>query len=108
MKVKTGSSPIDTSDGRSQQRFSSERYLEAKNFIGELARRCGDHQPDFEEIHLPCSITKSSAYEEYSSEKTAVGQQPLSKQRFLDVWKDNFPHVKIRKVSQQYMYFAPK
>lgn len=56
----------------------------------------GDSQPNSSEIHLD-PMDKKELYREYEHESILYNYQPLEISEFLKIWRNSFPHVKIRK-----------
>jgi hypothetical protein len=60
----------------------------------------GDKQPNtHSEIHLE-KQEKKSIYEEYKKDFEYQNRKPMSLSHFLKLWRDAFPHVKIRAYKQ--------
>ncbi|XP_062596921.1 uncharacterized protein LOC134258393 isoform X2 [Saccostrea cucullata] len=96
-KVKEGCQSLDTEDGRSGQKFASEMYLQAKTYVETTAVRYGDQQPDCREVHLPCCLNKTIAYEDYLKTFQDRGLHCVSKRSFYRIWREHFNNVKVRK-----------
>jgi hypothetical protein len=61
---------------------------------------CGDQCPDTDsEIHLE-PIPKKEVYKEYKFDMEATDETQYSLKIFLQLWKDCFPYVKVRKYKQ--------
>lgn len=97
-KVREGCQSLDAADARGGQSYPSGMYLQAKTFIEGKSVRYGDPQPDCREIHLPCCVNKTTAYDDYKQEFLRNGIRCLSKRSFYRVWQEHFSNVKVRKV----------
>lgn len=60
--------------------------------------KVGDHMPTKTEIHLPSCLTKGDVYALALDDLCQGGLQCCKKSTFYEVWRNQFPHVKIPKV----------
>ena len=56
----------------------------------------GDNEPNSDEIHLD-PVDKKEIYAEYANEAIIYKTKRVKKTQFNKIWRDCFPHVKIRK-----------
>lgn len=65
-----------------------------RSFFGKIA----DHMPMGNDLHLPSCLTKADVYELAKDDLTQGGLTCCSPSHMYQVWKSEFPNVKIPKV----------
>lgn len=77
----------------------SRRLLMAKTWLEGYIAPLSEKLPDRDEQHLPGCLTKSAIYDRYKEEMEAIGEEPIKISRFLEMWTESFPTVRIKKVT---------
>lgn len=81
--------------GKSEQRNESIRVVSwLRNFVNKV----GDRMPSSSEIHLPACLTKTDVYLLATEDLSQGGLKICGVSTFYNIWKSNFPNVKIPKV----------
>ena len=60
--------------------------------------KVGDKMPSSEDIHLPSCLTKTDVFNLAYDDLSQGGLECCKKSTFYDIWRVEFPHVKIPKV----------
>lgn len=73
----------------------NENSLTAINWLEDYASFYGDRMPNSGDVKLPYKARKPSVYQSYRED----ADNPVSKSQFFKIWKNYFPHLKIKQVS---------
>ena len=84
-------------DLRNGMKYESRRYLEAKQWLGEYAKKYGDIMPNSNNIHLPQCLQKVDVFNSYLEEMSYENHLQLT--WFKAMWRKEFPNLKIPPVS---------
>lgn len=76
------------------------------SWLRSFFHKIGDRMPTKEQIHLPSCLTRADVYALAVDDLTQGGLQCCKRSTFYDVWKTNFPNVKIPKVNKTEMQFC--
>ena len=76
------------------------RTISAMTWLQNYAKERGDRMPHSTDILLPYKTTKVAVYNAYRRE---CAKRPSCKSQFFKLWKDHFPHLKIKEVSVNYV-----
>ncbi|XP_078610377.1 uncharacterized protein LOC144881295 [Branchiostoma floridae x Branchiostoma japonicum] len=80
-------------DLRNGMKYESRRYLEAKQWLGEYAKKYGDIMPNSNNIHLPQCLQKVDVFNSYLEEMSYENHLQLT--WFKAMWRKEFPNLKI-------------
>ena len=69
--------------------------VSALAWLQTYAKERGDRMPHSTDILLPYKTTKVAVYNSYQLD---CGKRPCGKSQFFQLWKDHFPHLKIKEV----------
>ena len=79
----------------------STKTLELISWFEEYLLFHGDFMPHNMDVMLPYGTIKIHIYEQYKFE---ASEDHVSKSTFFDIWSKHFPHVKVKKVSEYYIF----
>lgn len=65
--------------------------------------KVGDHMPMKRHIHLPSCLTKADVYFLAHDDLSQGGLECCARVTFYKIWSEEFPHVKIPRVSYYYV-----
>ncbi|KAI8516556.1 ATP binding [Branchiostoma belcheri] len=74
--------------------YHSKKYLMTKGWLDSYAKRFGDAKPNSENVHLPQCATKADMFNIYREDHWE-DKDALKETRFMDMWKREFPKLKI-------------
>ncbi|XP_078678519.1 uncharacterized protein LOC144928329 isoform X2 [Branchiostoma floridae x Branchiostoma belcheri] len=80
-------------DLRNGMKFHSRRYLEAKEWLTEYAKKYGDIMPNSNNTHLPQCLQKIDVFNSYCEDMSYENHLKLT--RFKVMWNKEFPNLKI-------------
>lgn len=83
----------------------------AVRWLKDYATFCGDRMPDRDIVLLPYRTRKIDIFQQYHDELTEAMQKTLCRSTFYAMWKQSFPHLKIKQVIMNllvmvYMYLT--
>ena len=81
----------------SQDSLQTEAVL---NFLNKYFAESCDYMPNSSVWHLTSTSRKVDVFEEFKETMEATGQPVCTESLFRKIWKENFSHVKIPKVSE--------
>ena len=84
------------------QKTASVKLTEAISWLEQYATLYGDRMPDLKKVMLPYKTEKFAVFLKYRQET----KNSVSKSSFYSVWKDYFPHLKIKEVSFLYLLYS--
>ena len=70
--------------------------ISAMTWLQNYAKERGDRMPHSTDILLPYKTTKTAVYQAYR--RDCDKRRPNSRSHFFQLWKDHFPHLKIKEV----------
>ena len=76
----------------------SEKVIMALDWLEQYATHHGDRMPDSQNILLPYRTTKVHVFESYRKSRIDLNLPATSQATFMNVWKNRFPHLKIKQV----------
>lgn len=76
----------------------NENTLLTINWLEDYASFYGDRMPNSEDVMLPYKFRKLSVYKSYLADSSVNSQ--VSKTQFFKIWKNYFPHLKIKQVNK--------
>lgn len=86
-------------------------YEKALGWLEDYASCYGDRMPDTIDIKLPYKSLKINVWKQYRDEQLdkfstngPVDSQFLARSTFMKMWKDHFPHLKIKEVTYHCHY----
>ncbi|KAI8496713.1 ATP binding [Branchiostoma belcheri] len=82
-------------DGRKGMEYKTKKYLVAKEWLAKYAKKFGDDMPNSKNKNLPQCATKKIIFEAYEDDHW--NEETLKESRFLQMWKREFPNLKIPK-----------
>ena len=78
--------------------------ISALAWLQTYAQERGDRMPHSTDVLLPYKTTKVAVYNTY---RLDCGNRPCGRSQFFQLWKDHFPHLKIKEVRVEHIvYFA--
>ena len=82
--------------GARKPKISSQAAIKCTAWFQNYATCSADRMPDSDTVLLPYKTTKLTVYETYKKENGV--EDTVSRATFNNIWKWNFPNVKIKKV----------
>lgn len=80
-------------------RGQTEKTVEAINWLEVYASTYGDRMPNSDDILLPIKTLKDQIYKSYKCDMIKERKKTISRSGLLSVWKNHFPNLKIKMVS---------
>ena len=98
LKSKFESSVVLVEHGLTWKTQASEATLRLTSWMRSFFEKVGDRMPMCKELHLPSCLTKVDVYDLARDDLTQGGLSCCSASQMYELWKREFPHVKIPKV----------
>lgn len=80
----------------SHPRTPSTASLTARHWLEQHAKETGDRAPDEKKIYLPSCLSKKAIFKYYAADMDA--EERISYVSFARMWRENCPHIRLRKV----------
>ena len=84
--------------GRTLTTCMTDPTIRVVSWLRSFFSKIADHMPTKKEMHVPSCLTKADVFALAVDDLTQGGLQCCKMSTFYDVWKTNFPNVKIPKV----------
>lgn len=98
IKAKFADGILVTEHGRLGAGQTGECTVRAVSWLRIFVKKVGDRMPTSEDIHLPSCLTKADVFALAEDDLTQGGMKCCAMSTFYQIWKDEFPNVKIPKV----------
>ena len=99
LKDKYTSGVVALEHGLTGRLNTSQSSLRLISWMRSFFEKIGDHMPMSDALHLPSCLTRVDVYELAKDDLTQGGLACCSLAHMYKVWNDEFPHVKIPKVT---------
>ncbi|XP_078574037.1 uncharacterized protein LOC144860600 [Branchiostoma floridae x Branchiostoma japonicum] len=83
----------DYEDGRQGMEYPTRKWLTAKEWLQQYAKKFGDTMPNSPDVHLPQCVSRNDIHQLYQEDLWYEGT--LKRSRFNVMWKKELRHVKI-------------
>ena len=100
IKLKYSTGAIFAQHGRIGKGRHSDSSIRAISWLRMFFDKVGDRLPMKEDVHLPSCLTKADVYTLAADDLSQGDLQCCGVSTFYKIWKTEFPHVKIPKVSE--------
>ena len=104
IKSKFTSGILVAEHGRLGKVETSDASIRVISWLCSFVQKVGDRMPTSMAIHLPSCLTKSDVFTLASDDLCQGGLKCCKLSTFYEIWKHEFPNVKIPKVSEQHYY----
>ncbi len=99
IKGKFASGVVVAEHGRLGKGHIGDASIRVISWLRTFVQKVGDRMPTSSDIHLPSCLTKADVYALAVDDLSQGGLQCCKPSTFYEIWKTEFPHVKIPKVT---------
>ncbi len=99
VKAKFAGGVVVAEHGRLGKSHIRDGTIRVISWLRTFVQKVGDRMPASTDIHLPSCLTKADVYALAVDDLSQGGLECCKTSTFYEIWKSEFPHVKIPKVN---------